>query len=199
MIPPGGVILLLLLLLSGLDSLGNHSLLPLHFAVGKDLLSSKMLLLQSPQLFLFSLCFLQHFLFVQLLVSFVQDCLPLLLVKALEVVGLDSVGSQHRLLSGWVLGHEVVVLSEVNLVSGLEQFIAAVFVVGVTLVLSHLGVGISTCLSHFETFALVILLGLRKDVIEVSSLVVDDSVSIFIILLVKLFLPNLLLNPVGLL
>jgi hypothetical protein len=39
----------------------------------------------------------------------VEDSVLLLLVEALEVVGLHAVGREHALLSLGVLGHEVVI------------------------------------------------------------------------------------------
>lgn len=63
----------------------------LHGSIVEDLLSADVLLLESPQFFLLFGVRFFHVLLFDLASSFVQNCALLLLVQALEVVGLNSV------------------------------------------------------------------------------------------------------------
>lgn len=72
-------------------------------------------MLESPEALLLLLRLLFHISLANLLGALVQDCVLLLLVKAFEVVGLNTVLGKHALLGCWVLSHEVVVQCEVNL------------------------------------------------------------------------------------
>lgn len=99
----------LLGLLRGLVRDGHPAVGLLHGAVLQHLLAADVLLLLGPQAFLLLGTRLQHLLLPHLLLALVQDRSLLLLVKALEVVGFDAVRSEHGLLGGRVLSHEIVV------------------------------------------------------------------------------------------
>ena len=72
-----------------------------------DLKASVLLLLQCPEpVFLLSLP-LKKCMLDELLVTLVKNGRLLLIIETLEVVGLDSVRGQHRVLGGRVLRHEV--------------------------------------------------------------------------------------------
>ena len=84
-----------LLLLSGTCSIGNLSELALVLTVSKHLLSTKMLLLLSPHSFSVLLLLLGHLGLTELHAALVHHSTLLLIVEALEVVRLDTVGSKH--------------------------------------------------------------------------------------------------------
>ena len=75
-----------------------------------------------------------------LLVTLVKDGRLLLVVEALEVVGLDSVRGQHRLLGGRVLGHEIIGQSKIHLMGLLVRPVLPLSQLGVTLLLGELQV-----------------------------------------------------------
>lgn len=55
------------------------------------------------------------------MVSLVEDGALLLIIEAFEVVGLDSVRSQHRGHGSWVFSHQIVSVSILKLMSLLVQ------------------------------------------------------------------------------
>jgi hypothetical protein len=90
--------LLELILLNSVCFLGGlsyRSLLSLKIAIVNNLKTSHVLLLLGPQALLFFSLLLEKLLLDQLLVTLVHNSSLLLIVKALEVIGLDSVRSQH--------------------------------------------------------------------------------------------------------
>lgn len=99
----------LLGLLRGLVRDGHPTVSPLHGAVLQHLLAADVLLLLGPEALLLLGARLQHLLLPYLLLTLVKDRSLLLLVKALEVVRFDAVRREHRLFSGGVLGHEIMV------------------------------------------------------------------------------------------
>lgn len=99
----------LLGLLRGLVRDGHPTVSPLHGAVLEHLLAADVLLLLGPEALLLLGARLQHLLLPHLLLTLVKDRSLLLLVKALKVVWFDAMRSEHRLLSGGVFSHEIVV------------------------------------------------------------------------------------------
>ena len=71
--------------------------------------------------------------------------------------------------------------------------------VSVTLLFSHLGVGILNRLLHGGALSSMLVLCLVEQVVEVNSLFIKYFCSIILLVLVKLTLANLLVNPVLLL
>ena len=129
-----------------------------HLAVSKDLLSSEVLLLHGPESLLLLLCLSEHLGFLDLESSLVHHSSSLLGAESLEVVWLDSVWSEHRLLSLWVLSHEIVGQSKVLLVVALELSICVLSSLSVLLLLCKLAVGVSSCLLHSgQSICLVLL------------------------------------------
>ena len=126
--------MLVLLLQAGLfDSLCDHPLVSLVLPVGQHLLSPQVLLLESPESLGFLVIFVCNFLFLNLLVSLVQNFSLLLCVEALEVVWLHSMVSEHRLLSLGVLSHEVMVQGVVHFLGFSLVVILLLFVFTVSL------------------------------------------------------------------
>ena len=119
--------------MSVLSGLCHGSLLALLVAVGKDLLAAHMLGLKSPEtLFFLSLLF-EKGLLHELLISLVKDSILLLLIEALEVIGLDTMCSEHGLLGCGVLCHEIVCHGVAELSS---------LLLGPVLSLSHLSIAL---------------------------------------------------------
>ena len=100
-----------------------------------DLKASVVLLLQCPEpVFLLSLS-LKKCMLNELLVALVKNGRLLLIIETLEVVGLDSVRGQHRLLGGRVLRHEVIRQSEIHLMCLLVGPVLPLPLLGVPLLL----------------------------------------------------------------
>lgn len=115
----------------------NFSLLSLLLSVIKNLQSSKVLLLQWPQFILFLLQLLLLLFAWDLLISFIQYGLLLLIVKSLKVVGLYSMSCKLRLSCHGVFCHEIVLKSETNFM---------VFLVKPVLLLLQISVSFLLCL-----------------------------------------------------
>ena len=88
-------------------------------AVSEDLLSTKVLLLESPKSLSLLLLLLCHLCLAHLHLSFEHDLVLLLGSEALEGVWLDAVRSEHRPLSCRVLSHEVVRVRVIDISRGL--------------------------------------------------------------------------------
>ena len=100
-----------------------------------DLKASVVLQLECPEpVFLLTLP-LEECLLDDLLVTLVKDGRLLLIIEALEVVWLDSVRGQHRLLGGRVLRHEVIRQSEIHLMCLLVGPVLPLSLLGVPLLL----------------------------------------------------------------
>ena len=128
-----------------------------------------MIQLDCPQpLFLLSLP-LEECLLDELLVSLVRDGRLLLIIEALEVVGLDSVRSQHRLLGGRVLGHEIIFQSEIHLMCLLVGSVLPLPQLGIPLLLGELQVVLLGGTEHVGSLCLMICLSLLQHLVEVDS------------------------------
>lgn len=127
-----------LLLLGGSRAVCNLSKFALVLAVGKHLLSAQAFLLKSPEALLILLLLFGHLSFLHLHLALVHNLRPLLHVHALEMVRLDAVGSEHGLLRGRVLRHEVVIVSVVNVSARLELLVRTLRVISVALLLRKL-------------------------------------------------------------
>ena len=134
------VMLGLLLLLSGAVTAGDLTGTFFHGTVVKNLLTSKLFLLECPKALLFFNHCAAHLSLTDLLGALMHNIITLVLVQALEVVGLHAVRSQHGLLSGGVLSHEVVVKGVVLLVLGSILVRLPVSLVTVTLLSCQLEV-----------------------------------------------------------
>lgn len=128
-----------------------------------------------------------------------KDCVLLLLVKTLEVVGLHTVLGEHALLGRWVLGHEVVVQCVVLL--GLAGVLALLEVglVAVALLSCQLEVGVLVRDEHVLASLSVLLLSLLQERVVVSVQVVSVLFIVSVSFLLVLLLCHLLFNPVFLL
>lgn len=162
------VMLLLLLLLSRPRSDGHLAARLLHSTVVEHLLSTKVLLLQGPQTGLLLLGLLLHFRFTHLLGSLMHNRSFLVLVKALEVVGLYSMRSEHGLFCCRVFGHKVVGCCELDfsscgLLGGRKRSL-----VTVTLLAGHLVISLLVVHDHVSPLLGVCLLGLLKQLVVVG-------------------------------
>ena len=133
--------------------------LTLVLAIGQDLLSTKVLLLEGPQALSLFLLFLCHFSLTHLHLSLEHHLIFLLRCEALESVWLDTVVCKHRLFSGWVLSHEVMSIGVVDISGGLELLVGSLCGLFVTLLLGQLGVGILDGALHLDACSSVF--GLR--------------------------------------
>ena len=194
-----GLLVSFLLLLSGPCAVGDISQSTLVLAVGKNLLSAQVLLLLSPESLCVLLILLRHFSLTHLLWTLVHDCPRLLRVESLEVIGLDTVRSQHWLLSLWVLSHKVVIIGVINIGARLELLVSSLGIVLVALLFGHLGVGILHGLLHGGTCGWMLVLRLVKQVVEVQSLLIVCVLIESLLVRIELTLADLLVNPVLLL
>ena len=189
----------LLLLLSGAVPHGNLASLLLHLAVVQHLLPAQLLLLQSPQALLLLLGVALHLGLANLLGALVQDRVLLLLVEALEVVGLHAVRGQHRLLRRRVLSHEVVVEREVDLVGAGLLARVEVGLVAVALLPRHLVVGVLVGDEHLLAHVRVVLLRVLQQLVVVRVQVMSVLLLLALSFLSGLLLGHLLFDPVLLL
>jgi hypothetical protein len=151
----------------------NVSLLSLHVSVIEDLELAVVLGLNGPELFFFSCHLFEELLLYNLLFTLVQNTINLVLVKALEVVALDSVRRKHRHLSGRVLSHKVVChcVAELNvfllaLNKSLNKF-------SISLLFSENEIGLLDALQHGSAGGLMILLSLLEHFVECKCLVIE--------------------------
>jgi hypothetical protein len=128
-----------------------------------------------------------------------QDGVLLLLVQALEMVGLHAVRSQHALLRGGVLGHEVVREGEVDLVVRGVLQVSGQVGVAVALLLRHLKVSLLRGHKDVSETAVVLLLSRSQDFVVLARQVVLVFISPSLVFFVELLFGDLLLNPVLLL
>ena len=122
-----------LLLICGLECLHFSvlvlylSVTSLHCSISQNLLSPLLLQLHGIQLVFLLLLLLHHVCLSDLLSSLISHLVDLALIEPFKVVGLDSMWSQHTDFCGWILSHEVMSHSELNLVGFL---IGPLFVLG---------------------------------------------------------------------
>lgn len=189
----------LLLLLGGSDTGSNLTELSLVFSIGENLEASILLSLHGEESLGFLFVLFKHFLFFKLVGSLVEDGLLLSGVQPLEVVWLHSVWGEGGLLSGWVLGHEVMGEGELFIMSGLELLLTYGSGISISLLLGHLGVGSLVGPLHLDSLSLVLGLGVLKKLAEVILLLGESIVSGSLLLLEELLLTDLLSGPVCLL
>ena len=158
-----------------------------------------MLLLHGPHTLFIKELFLLHFCLAHLHLTLVHNFSRLLGIHALEVVGLDAMGSQHGLLSSGVLGHEVVGVGVVDVSLSLKLLVCALSKITVPLLLRHLHVGIFDRLFHVDAVLCVLVLCTSQELMEVELLVIVDLLRESLLLLEEFPLSNLLVNPVFLL
>ncbi len=123
----------------------------------------------------------------------------LLFVEALEVIGLNSVWSQHRLHGGRVLSHQVMSKSVVHLMCLLLSPVLSLFVLGISLLLSQLQVVILDSCEHGSASSLMCLLCGLEYLVEIDCLLIIRCLLKLTLFLLSLFLVNLLLDPLLLL
>ena len=140
--------------------LGNISETSLHRPVLENLIPPVLFLLQTELPFRLLIVLLFGFKVYNLLVSDRIHSINLLFGEPLEVVGLHTVGGEHTHLSLLVLGHEVVVVSEVDLGLLLLFPDLVLVVVPVLLLLELDGVYSLAILLVFKSGSIVIALGL---------------------------------------
>lgn len=156
LILPGSCVLITLLFLSRSVTDGHISRCLFHSAVRKNLLSAHVLKLKSFQASLFLRSILEQLLFADLLGALVHDRVLLSLVKSLKVVGLHAVSSQHRLLRGRVLCHEIVRQGEALFIRCVILQVLVLLGVTVTFFLRHLLVSLLCGLKHGGTVCVVL-------------------------------------------
>lgn len=156
-------------------------------------------MLEGPEALLLLLSLLFHVGLAHLLGALVENRVLLLLVQALEVVGLHAVLGEHALLGRGVLGHEVVVEREVDL--GLAGVLARIEVrlVTVALLPRQLEVSVLVRDEHVLASLGVLLLSLLQQLVVVSVQVVSVLFIVGVGFLLVLLLLHLLFNPVFLL
>ena len=178
-----------------LGALSDASLLALEVSIVEDLKLPVVLCLDGPESLLLCRHLLEELLFDELLLTLMQDGFLLVLIQALEVVALDSVGSEHRDLSGWVLSHEVVGESVAQLHVLLVALCKALEVLAVTLFLRQEQVSFLDALEHGCALCLVLLLSLLKDLVEGQSLPIESLLVELGLSLNGVLLADLLLDP----
>jgi len=156
------IMLSLLSLLSAAVSQLLSAQLAFVLTVGKQLLAAHVFLLEGPQLFLFLLAFLEHFVVIALKFTLVHDAAHLSGGKSLKVVWLDAMRGEHACLSHGVLCHEIVVHREVLLECSVSLFLRFFGIVTVALFFSHLPVGIDSRRLHSLALGIVVILSLSK-------------------------------------
>jgi hypothetical protein len=109
----------------------------------------------------------------------VKDGRLLLIVEALEVVGLDSVRGKHRLLIGRVLGHEFIGQSEIHLMSLLVDPVLPLPQLGIPLLLGELQVALLGGTEHVGALRLICSLSLLQHLVEVDSLLIVSTTSTY--------------------
>lgn len=158
-----------------------------------------MLGLESPEGLLVLLALLHHRLLGALLGALVQDGVLLLLVESLEMVRLNSVGSEHGLFSSGVLSHEIVSICEVDFVNTVGVHHLAFVGLLVSLGLGHLTVLVSDSLDHGSASGVVLILGLTEEVGQVLLLLIVHLIIKGFLFSIKRLLLFLLGNPISLL
>ena len=121
------------------------------------------------------------------------------LAFTLEVVGLDAVGGEHRLLRGGVLSHEVMVVSMINISSSLELLVCALRNITIPLLLRELHVSVLNRLLHVNAMLRVLVLRVSQELVEVQLLLVVHVLRESRLLRKELSLSDLLVDPVLLL
>ena len=199
MILDGCFMLGLLLLLRCSNTGSNLTELALVFSIGEDLETSLLLGLHGMESSGFLLVRFQHLLLSQLVVSLVHNGLLLSCVQSLEVVWLDTMWGEGRLLGCWVLGHEVVIQSEILVMSSLELLLSHPCGILISLLFGHLCVSLLVCDEHVLSVLVVLSLCSLKQLDEVVLLLGESIISALILLLVERLLADLLGGPVSLL
>ena len=171
----------------------------LHGSVRQDLLSADLLQLHSIHFIFFLLLFFHELGLSDLLLPLEVDLVDLSLIKALEVVRLHTVGSQHGHLGGRVLSHEI---------GGIRLRNFNLFLLGPDLVLEDLAllfllrqslVYAIVFLFVVSSLPVVLRLGVGQSLVECESLLIEELLSLPLVLLAHQLLSDLLLAPVLLL
>lgn len=180
-------------------AVGNLTGRLFHGAVREHLLSAQRFLLQSPKALFLLLRLLGHLVLPNLLGALVQHLLLLLLVEALEVVGLYTVGRKHRLLRGRVLSHKVGRGSVGDLVKTGLLALTEVSGITVTLLARQLAVRIRIVHLHFMAKSSVLFLGFLQETVVMSVQFMSFLLCFSRSFLSLVFLFDLLFDPVFLL
>lgn len=138
-------------------------------------------------------------LLLELVLSLIVNVVDLVLVEALEVVGLYAVGSEHAHFSLRVLCHEVVVVRVVDLVLVLSRPQIMLSLVPLLLFHGHELVDGLRVPLVFEASLIMVLLGLPEDAVEMERLLVKQLVDLLFVFLAHRLFSNLLFAPVLLL
>ena len=180
-------------------SVGNLTGRLFHGAVREHLLSAQRFLLQSPKTLFLLLGLLNHLVLPNLLGALMQHVLLLLLVEALEVVGLYAVRRKHRLLSGWVLGHKVGCRSVSNFFETGLLTLTEVSSITITLLARQLAVRIRIVNLHLFAKSSVLFLSLLQKTVVMSVQFMSVLLCLSLRFLSFVFLVDLLFDPVFLL
>lgn len=179
--------------------LGNRSKIFLHFSVVEDLITSYLFELHGVQLVLLLLLLLHHFGLSYLHFSLEINLVNLVLIQSLEVVWFDSMRSQHAHLSLRVLSHEIVVISELELVRLLLCPGLVLLNLPLFFLLGHDLIDVVRVDLVLRPRLIVLVLRLLQQVIEFQGLLVEQLVNCLIESLLRLLLADLLLAPIPLL
>jgi len=193
------VVFSLLLLLGGAVTFFDSAQFALHVTLFKDLLASHVFGLESPEFLLLFGAGLHHLLFSTLLGAFVEDSFLLLGAETLEVVGLNSVGSKHRLFGHRVFSHEIMGGCEFNFSNGISFHHSSLVDLLVSLGLGHHGVLMSDSGNHSFTLGIMVVLGNSEKRCQMALLLMVHLFVSSSLVSIKLFLSFLLGDPVGLL
>jgi len=179
--------------------LGNRSKIFLHFSVVENLITSYLFELHGVQLVLLLLLLLHHFGLSDLHFSLEINLVNLVLIQSLKVVRFDSVWSQHAHLSLRVLSHEIVVISELELVRLLLCPGLVLLNLPLFFLLGHDLIDVVRVDLVLRPRLIVLVLRLLQQVIEFQGLLVEQLVNCLLESLLRLLLADLLLAPIPLL
>ena len=149
-----------LLLLRSTSAVCNIPQATFVLTIGKDLLTAQVLLLLGPHTISILLILFSHLSLPHLHTTLVHHGSCLLGVETLEMVRLDAMWRQHRLLCCRVLCHEVVSIGRVHICGCLKLLVGTLSSVSVSLLFSCLGVGILDSFFHGRASGLVLVLRL---------------------------------------
>jgi len=159
-----------------LSGLGHASLLSLEVAVVDDLKAAHVLLLKSPQALLLLALLLEKRLLNELLITLMKNGSLLLGIKALKVVGLDTVRGKHGSHGGGVLSHQVVSEGVFNFMLLLVVPVLALLDLIITLLLGKLEVLLLSGLEHSGARCLMLLLSLLENLVKVYCLLIIGTI-----------------------
>ena len=162
----------LLLGFSGLKRLltkvlfGNSSEASLELSIGKNLLSTDSLLLHGIELIFFDFLLFHELLLINLLLSLKIDFLSFMGSESLEMIRLFPMVCEHTDLSGWVLGHKIVIKSVIQLMLLQVSPLIVLGNLSILFLLSEDPVDTKSLLLVFRSLSIMLALGVLEIVVE---------------------------------